>query len=280
MISEDEREPFNAFKESYLAHADADMSSRPCWEISPDSLAESGWRSLDDVTLLRFLRADKRKGCFNPEASMQRLLSALAWRKKMRSDELLASAASEEYEGLRVRRWMGIDHSGRPVQFERIGSFLCSGNAKAFSAETWLSHYARDLETTFAQMRAAAAARGAPVVSYLYCGDFAGGGGVAWHMSTIVPLLKYLAREVEAHFPEIVGTIVLFNAPRVFAGLFPMIRAFMDPITAAKIEVHSGVPKARLLELMPPHTLPSEYGGDNATPYPPTSRFRRAGAAP
>tara|TARA_B100000780_G_C20908155_1_gene361533 strand:+ start:326 stop:508 length:183 start_codon:yes stop_codon:yes gene_type:complete len=47
---------------------------------------------------------------------------------------------------------------------------------------------------------------------------------------------------VEAHFPEIVDHVVLFNAPRIFASIFPLVKAFMDPITAAKTEVHAGVP--------------------------------------
>ena len=69
------------------------------------------------------------------------------------------------------------------------------------------------------------------------------------------------ATQVEAHFPEIVDHIVLVNAPRVFASAFPLVRAFMDPITAAKIEVHARVPSSRLLQLMPNETLPSDYGG-------------------
>ena len=44
-----------------------------------------------------------------------------------------------------------------------------------------------------------------------------------------------------------------------------MVKAFMDPITAAKIEVHHGVPMERFRALMDDATLPSEYGGSNAT---------------
>ncbi len=77
---------------------------------------------------------------------------------------------------------------------------------------------------------------------------------------------------MEAHFPEIVDHVVLFNAPRVFASIFPLVRAFMDPITAAKTEVHAGVPTARLLELMPSETLPEDYGG-SAAPLPKTKRW-------
>ena len=39
-------------------------------------------------------------------------------------------------------------------------------------------------------------------------------------------------------------------------------QAFLDPITAAKIDVYSDVPTAKLLELMPASSLPREYGGE------------------
>jgi len=276
LIVEGEAEPLKQFKATYLAHEDAHSSTEATWEVSPEILPESGWRPLDDVTLLRFLRADKRKSEFDPSTSMARLLKALAWRKHMRSDALLANIADEAYENLRIRRWVGIDKSNRPVQFERLGKFLGSGNSKAFTGPEWLAHYARDLETTFQQMRAAAVASGEPITTYLFCADMSGLGGIVWYMGSVIPLLKLLTKEVEAHFPEMVGNIVLFNVPRIFSSLFPMVKAFMDPITAAKIEVHAGVPTERLLSLMPTSALPTEYGGTSTAAYPQTRILSKA----
>jgi hypothetical protein len=68
-----------------------------------------------------------------------------------------------------------------------------------------------------------------------------------------------------------VGNIVLFNAPRIFAGLYSMVKVFMDPITAAKVEVYSGVPTARFLALMGAKTVPKEYGGESTAAYPQTA---------
>ena len=42
----------------YLALPDADASSKPTF-AAPPNLPPSGWRALDDCTLLRFLLADK-----------------------------------------------------------------------------------------------------------------------------------------------------------------------------------------------------------------------------
>ena len=115
LLVDGEAEPLANFKAAYMQHADANPSAMPAWEISPDALPESGWRALDDVTLLRFLRADKRKSNFYPETSMARLLHALAWRKRMGSDSLLKTPADESFEMMRIRRWVGIDRQGRPV---------------------------------------------------------------------------------------------------------------------------------------------------------------------
>ena len=83
------------------------------------------------------------------------------------------------------------------MQFERLGKFMGSGNAKAYSNERWLELYARDMETTFSEMRAAAQVTGKPIINYTYCGDLSGMGGLLWHLRTSLPLLKFLTKEVE-----------------------------------------------------------------------------------
>ena len=191
-----------AFKKEHFAHADADLSATPVWSIEPEALPASGWRSLDDMTLLRFLRADKRDGKYDAEASRARLARALAWRKTMRLDATLAAPPPrhDEYLQLRVRRWVGLDHKARPVQFERLGQFFASGNVRAFDGGAWLTHYARDVEQTFEQMRGASERSGTAVCGYLFIADLDGIGlGLLGHLRTLVPLLKLLTKEVERH---------------------------------------------------------------------------------
>ena len=44
------------------------------------------------------------------------------------------------------------------------------------------------------------------------------------------------------------------QAPAMFAGMYNnLCKPWMDPTTAAKVEIHAGVPTERLLELMPPY---------------------------
>ena len=151
---------------------------------------------------------DRRAGEFNADASQSRLLAALAWRRQLRLDELLAvpPPRHDEYMELRVRRWVGVDHEYRPVQFERLGGFLASGNVRAFTPDEWLVHYARDVEETFEKMRGAARASGAPVCGYVFCADLDGVGlGLLGQLRSVVPLLKLLTKEVQACVARVVA---------------------------------------------------------------------------
>eukprot|EP00240_Pyramimonas_obovata_P015671 CAMPEP_0118956292 /NCGR_PEP_ID=MMETSP1169-20130426/61461_1 /TAXON_ID=36882 /ORGANISM="Pyramimonas obovata, Strain CCMP722" /LENGTH=279 /DNA_ID=CAMNT_0006904307 /DNA_START=144 /DNA_END=979 /DNA_ORIENTATION=- len=261
LIREDEREEFNAFKAAYLAHPDANPAAVPTWKVDPDDLPASGWRPLDGVTLLRFLRADKRNGKFRPQASKERLLNALKWRKDHLVDPMAAAPDPPEwatYQCLRVRRWTGREAEGRPVQFERLGKFLGGGNAKTFNHGVWLKMYARDLEQHFDELRIASQAEGKPVSTYVFCADLEGFEGIVWSMSSVIALLKFLTKEVEEKYPEVVDKILLFAAPKMFAAIFKMFRPFMDPITASKVEVYGRSEGLKRIEaLLPLEAIPT-----------------------
>jgi hypothetical protein len=58
--------------------------------VPHDGLAPSGLRPLDDVTLCRYLLADRRAdGSYDPDESYRRLLSALEFRKRARCDDIV-----------------------------------------------------------------------------------------------------------------------------------------------------------------------------------------------
>ena len=219
-LSAAEREALTAFRTVHEANRPEGAAAAPSFAVEAETLPASGWRELDDVTLFRFLCADRRKGKFCPEKSAKRLRGALAWRQERGVDQLLAAppAGRDIYDSLRIRRWLGRDREGRPAQFERLGAFLASGNTGQYSAEEWIRFYTYDLETTFAEMRSAAAALGQPVVHYTFFGDLAGCvGGLGRELLRVIPLLTKLTNAVEMHYPEIVDHIVLFNAPWVFS---------------------------------------------------------------
>eukprot|EP00567_Pseudictyota_dubia_P016938 CAMPEP_0197460736 /NCGR_PEP_ID=MMETSP1175-20131217/54769_1 /TAXON_ID=1003142 /ORGANISM="Triceratium dubium, Strain CCMP147" /LENGTH=535 /DNA_ID=CAMNT_0042995885 /DNA_START=45 /DNA_END=1652 /DNA_ORIENTATION=- len=72
------------------------------------------------------------------------------------------------------------------------------------------------------------------------------------------------ALQILSVFPEFLFNVVIFNAPRFFASFWPVIKAFLEPETAAKFELYASGDKgkARLLELIDESELASDFGGN------------------
>ena len=257
--------------------------------VPHDGLAPSGLRPLDDVTLCRYLLADRRAdGSYDPDESYRRLLSALEFRKRARCDDivrrLVDSSARDDDDAmippavrkcqrLRVGIWAGTDRERRPVVFERLGQFLSSGNVSRVDKDDWTTSYLYFLETHFAKMRESASSSGVVVDRIVYFADLRGvyGSIINGGIWKVVPLLKALARTVECHYPELVDHITLFNVPRAASAVYSVVRGFLDPVTAGKIELHPGVPYGRFAELLTEDVVPVEYGGRNDVNYPQTA---------
>lgn len=179
----------------------------PTYIISHDQLPHSGLRSLDDITLYRFLVADRLSdGSFDVELSYQRLLSTLEFRKQYKSDVIVSNISSsnipphiQSCRRLRVGKCAGVDNLSRPVVFERLGQFFSSGNVNKVSQEDWIEYYLYFLELHFAKMRESAQTNGKMVDRIVYYADFQGvvSSIVKGKIWKVIPLLKVLAKKVE-----------------------------------------------------------------------------------
>ena len=293
-----ERQELAAFRQRYNAaldrarHNDDEekkespepFDATPTYEISDDELDQtgpSGLRPLDDITLYRFLLADRRSdGTFDIEYSHRRLLAACRFRKEHGCDAIVrrltsndVPAAVRENWKLRVGIWAGVDRRDRPVVFERFGQFFSSGNVARASPEAWTTSYLYFLETHYYRMRESSRRCGGAVDRIIYLADLQGvvQGILNGKILKVVPLLKSLVQTVECHYPELVDHIVLFNVPRLALGVYKAIRGFLDPVTAQKIELFPGLPYERFKELMSEEVIPVEYGGKNAIDFPQTA---------
>lgn len=78
----------------------------------------------------------------------------------------------------------------------------------------------------------------------------------------LLPVLEKAVRNISV-FPELLFNVTVLNAPRFFSGFWPVIRAFLDPDTAHKVEIYSSgdAGRARLRELVADAELASDYGG-------------------
>lgn len=263
------------------------IAGPPIYEINSEkatgaSPPSSGLRPLDDVTLYRYLVADRKSnGTFDEDASYRRLIAALQFRREVSSDDIVSAHVSsstlpsnvQACQRMRVTIWAGTDNEQRPVVFERLGQFFGSGNVARAPTEDWITSYLYFLERHFCEMRQSAIRCDKPVDRIVYFADFQGVVSSIMNRKIwkAIPLLKTITKTVECHYPEIVDHIVLFNMPRVASAVYSFIKAFLDPITAEKIELFPGVPIDRFRELMDDNVIPVEYGGKNTMNYPQTA---------
>ena len=63
------------------------------------------------------------------------------------------------------------------------------------------------------------------------------------------------------NYPELIRKVYVVNAPWMFARVFSVVKAFVDPNTIAKVEVHKGIPKKQFANIFELGQLPEEYGG-------------------
>ena len=251
----------------------------PKYEIAHDELPESGWRPVDNFTLYRYLNADRNKndGTFDIETSCKRLLDALQFRKDHDCDVIVKNVINSTIPSTvkqcleyKIGIYAGRDYNHRPVVFERLGEFLGGGNAQKCTESEWITAYLYVLEMHFAKMRESSQVNLVPVQKIMYYADFAGVvssilNGKIWRA---IELMRMIVNTVERHYPEIVERITLFNVPYVMSSSFNVVRAFLDPVTAEKIGIYSGVPSESFTDVMSEHVIPVEYGGKNEIEFP------------
>jgi len=210
----------------------------------------------DGFTKLRFLQGDG----YHVDAAVTRLLNTMAWRQRIGLDEFISrpnAALLAQYRRLRPRRLLGYDKFDRPFIVERLGEFF-SLRARGLSLEDWVLCYAYDVSELLASMREASAAFGGWRHHVSYMGDMRGLS--ARHAMAFLPVLKHLIKQVDVHFPEIAGQLLLIHVP--MAHLWPMVRSFLDPCTAARITIDAGARIDQMDALFGRAVIPVEYGGE------------------
>ncbi|KAJ5247617.1 hypothetical protein N7468_002600 [Penicillium chermesinum] len=79
------------------------------------------------------------------------------------------------------------------------------------------------------------------------------------------PPVKFILKCFEANYPESLGVLIIHNAPWVFSGVWKLIRGWMDPDIAAKVQFTNNV--ADVSKIIDPDRLPEELGGNEKWKY-------------
>ena len=226
----------------------------------------------DELTLLRFLQADK----YNPKMALERLRKNQAWLRQVDIPGILQHPPTAKlaiYRKIRARAFMGATKTGMPVFVERLGDFfngIPSPEGKSLSPQDYVECFLYEAGELLAQIRDsydACCRQNLPVTwNATWMMDCKNVG--LYRASKAVSTLKLLDGLTEPNFPELAGPVMIVSVPSIVSGLYKVCKAFLDATTAAKLKVYSNVPTAELLEFVHAHVLLEEYGGKNPLQVP------------
>ncbi|KAF7161705.1 hypothetical protein CNMCM5623_007192 [Aspergillus felis] len=77
--------------------------------------------------------------------------------------------------------------------------------------------------------------------------------------------VKFIIRCFELYYPESLGVLLIHNAPRIFAGIWKIVKAWIDPDMVTKIHFTKSVED--LAQFIHPSQIVSELGGDEDWEY-------------
>ncbi|KAI1324037.1 CRAL-TRIO domain-containing protein [Xylariaceae sp. FL0255] len=197
-----------------------------------------------DVILLRFLR--NRKWDITQAFSL--LNSAFVWRCKEAhvDDEIIPQGESwcVTREKLRMGKVFihGTDNCGRPIVYIKVKIHKPGAQSEG-TLDTLIVHTIETARCLLAP----------PVESFCVVFDLTRFtlSNMEWHP------VKFIIRSFESNYPECLGVALIHNAPRIFEGIWKVIRGLLSPRLAAKVTFTRGteglekyIPKENILASM------------------------------
>jgi hypothetical protein len=211
----------------------------------------------------RFIVA--RKGKVDLAAEMYR--KAMAWRVENKIEELVFTYREPDV----VKQYfptgfVGFDSDGYPVLVERIGLADLAGLEATLGGDAfleWVAYYHEVQERAMELATKLATAReGKPTLrnKLSVIVDLSGLGMHHVSSATLGVLQRRTGLE-EANYPEVVNKVSIIRAPTIFAGVWSIVRNFVDPGTRAKMSLTSSGYLEVLREYIPDSAIPAFLGG-------------------
>ncbi|RAL09646.1 CRAL-TRIO domain-containing protein [Aspergillus homomorphus CBS 101889] len=241
-------------------------------DMKPEEIRASLWNMIKhdnpDSLLLRFLRARK----WDVKKALIMLISTLRWRLQevkldediMRNGEhgaLKQSQSSDPDEKKAGEDFLlqfrmgksflhGVDKSGRPICVVRVR--LHKAADQGVEALDRFTVYT--IET--ARMMLAPPVETACVVFDMTDFSLA---NMDYHP------VKYMIKCFEANYPECLGVVLIHKAPWIFSGIWNIIKGWLDPVVASKIQFTKNVQD--LEKFIPRNQIWKELEGDENWAY-------------
>lgn len=216
-----------------------------------------------DGFLLRFLRA---RGFDLNKASLM-LDNYLKWRISFHVKEICEIVRFPWITQLRAaypHGYHGVDKIGRPIYIERIGKADIVSVLKLASLSRLLAYWVQQYE--YVQrviLPACSIAAGRRIEQGISIIDLRG-LGFSHCGSQSRHVMREIAKLSQDYFPEMLGAMVVVNAPSVFGPVWSFAKTLLDERTVAKITLLTSRSmhwREYLAQLVDPDQLPEFLGG-------------------
>lgn len=208
----------------------------------------------------RFLAGEKG----NMDAAIARWIRTCEWRVEGKIDEIL-DQPHPWYRTLKKHvpnYYFGRGKTGYPVYIDQPGKVNMKAIRRAgLKLSDLLFHFIYCTELQWTHLEPSERARTISILDLqgVSLFDFAG---------EVVDFVKKTVALSGEHYPERAYRIYVLNAPRFFAGVWNVVKPWVDEETRKKIGIFRNVSafKPVLLEEIDEDMLPEIYGGTNKTP--------------
>ncbi|NP_001180265.2 SEC14-like protein 6 isoform 1 [Homo sapiens] len=215
----------------------------------------------DDYFLLRWLQARS----FDLQKSEDMLRKHMEFRKQQDLANILAWQPPEVVRLYNANGICGHDGEGSPVWYHIVGSLDPKGLLLSASKQELLRDSFRSCELLLRECELQSQKLGKRVEKIIAIFGLEGLGlRDLWKPG--IELLQEFFSALEANYPEILKSLIVVRAPKLFAVAFNLVKSYMSEETRRKVVILGDNWKQELTKFISPDQLPVEFGGTMTDP--------------